>query len=259
MSLLWIGLLVVVLIYIVYRLLSYYFSPKTGSRIGKEQINLSKVTQIISSEELKNGWTSTSGSTLIFYILPSIKDRTAISGNEYASVVQIGSKQKFKLLVAADAGRNDSMAPAILEVYVKGSSVPDLIEIQNFPLQKWTAVAIVKQGRKFNIYINGKLSVSHMCTAMPEFDDTQPLRTGDPRLEGTIALMSLDPYPLQVETIQSLVDDTVDTSGMPYISSGSSFPVPTIADLTGMVTCIGDNCTIPMQASPMEQWTSPYA
>ena len=255
MNPLWIALLCIVAIYIVYRLITYYFSfnKPGGGRIGAEEIDLSKETQVIASEELKNAWTSTSGSTLIFYIMPTINDRTSVSGNEYANVVQISKTQNFQVFVAPDASRGDETAPAQLEVYLKGSDDPEIIEIPNVPLQRWTSVAIVKEGRKFAIYINGTLSVSHTCTAMPDFDSTQPLRTGDSRLGGKLALMSLYQYPLRLEEIQSLVTST------PHISSGSSFPIPKLSDFTDMIGCPGGNCTTPKQTGPMEVWSSPYA
>ena len=262
MNPIWVMLGIFVVTYIIYRVVSYYLLPKnvtTASRIGAEEISLSQVSQSISSEQLKNAWTSTSGSSLIFYIFPEIHDRTSVSGNEYANVVQIGTKQNFKLLVAPDAGRGDSMSPALLEVYVKGSSIPELIEIPNVPLQRWTSVCIVKDGRKFNIYINGILTISHMCTAMPDFDETQPMRIGDPRLGGRIALMSLLSYPMPANEVRSLVAKSVDTAGKPYLSSGISLPIPNLNDMLNVFGCPGGNCMTPKQSGPLEEWSSPYA
>ena len=230
-------------------------------RIGSETINLSTESQVISSEELKTAWTTKNGSTLIFYINPIIKDRTSVSGSEYASVVQIGSKVKFNILVAPDAGRGYASSPAQLTVSVQGSTIPDTIDIPNFPLQKWTAVAIVKQGRKFNIYLNAKLKVSHMCTAMPDFDSTQPLKVGDSRLAGEIALMSIADYPMQSAEVQSTVQATVDTDGKPYLSSGifSFIPIPSI-NLSFNPFCPGGNCdSTASQISPLQQWSSQYS
>jgi len=230
-------------------------------RIGSETIDLSTEMQVISSEELKKAWTQSNGSTLIFYINPIIKDRTAVSGSEYASVIQIGSKQKFNILVAPDAGRGYISSPAQLIVSVEGSTTPNTIDIPNFPLQKWTAVAIVKQGRKFNIYLNGKLKVSHMCTAMPDFDSTQPLKVGDRRLEGQIALMSIAPYPMQSAEVKSIVQATVGTDGKPYLSSGvfSFIPIPSI-NLSFNPFCPGGNCnSTASQISPLQQWSSQYS
>ena len=207
------------------------------------------------------GWSSTPGSTLLFYINPTITDRTSVSGNEYANAIQIGSKQNLKILVAADAGRGYANSPAILEVFVKNNTVPEIIEIPNIALQRWTAVAIVKSGRKFNIYINGKLSVSHVCTAMPDFDETQPLRTGDVRLGGNIALMSLAPYPMSSDDIRSIVSNSMGTDGKPYLSSGflAFVPIPTFT--MGINWCPGGNCDsnkVNGNPGPLNQWTSPY-
>lgn len=262
MNPLWIIFIIILITYLITQAVLYAFFPKVSKgpgRIGAEQINLSKVTQVIASEELNTAWTTTNGSTLMFFIFPEIKDRTSVSGNEYGNVVQIGTKQKFKILVAPDAGRGYSLAPAVLEVFVKGSSAPEIIDIPHVPLQRWTSVVIVKIGRKFNIYINGILRASHMCTAMPDFDATQPLRTGDLRLGGKIALMSLLSYPMQTNDVRSYVANSVDTTGKPYLSSGISFPVPDINAVLSRISCPGGNCVTPKQSGPMEEWSSPYA
>ena len=95
MNRVWFLIGIVIIVYFTYRIIYYFFLPKPPQRIGPEQVDLSRLKQIISSEDLKTGWTSTQGSTLLFYIYPLINDRTTVSGNEYASVVQIGTKQNF--------------------------------------------------------------------------------------------------------------------------------------------------------------------
>jgi len=246
--------------YLIYLLTVYLLSPKPFNRIGDDTISLSKVTQVITSEELKNNWTANSGSTLLFYINPIILERTGISGNEYASVVQIGSTQNFKILVAPDAGRGLTLAPALLEIYVKGYTNPELVEITNFPLQRWTAVVIVKKGRRFNIYLNGVLSVSHVCTAMPDFDETQPLRVGNPRVGGEISLMSIAPQSLETYEVRDLIRGSIDASGKPYMPiTVSSIFAPIMPSNPFGSLCPGGNCAIPKRVSPLEEWFSPYA
>ena len=250
-------------VYIIVYMIQYAFSPSVPFRIGNETLDLSKETQVISSEELKKVWTATAGSSLFFYINPSINDRTSVSGNEYANAVQIGSKQTLQILTAADAGRGYASAPARLQVYLKDTSNPEFIDIQNLPLQKWSAVTIVKNGRRFNIYINNKLAVSHICDKMPDFDQTQPLRVGDTRLGGTIALMSISNYAVSIDSVDSLVSSTSSTDRTPYLSSGfaSFIPVPSF-NLSSFNMCPGGNCEstkISGNPGPLKQWTSPYA
>ena len=260
-----VGSIIVIFIisYLIYLLISYILLPKQFQRIGDDEYSLANVKQVITSEELKNAWASNSGSTLVFYINPSINDRTGVSGNEYANVVQIGSKQTFKILVAPDAGRGITMAPALLEIYVRGESKPEIVEINNFPLQRWTAVVIVKRGRRFNIYLNGILSVSHTCTAMPDFDETQPLKVGDTRMGGVISLMSISPSPLETNEVRELISDSIDTSGKPYMPitfwSIFSFIIPSMPSLPSGFWCPGGNCSPTKRVSPLEQWYSPYA
>jgi hypothetical protein len=256
-----IGVLLILFVsYCIYLFLAYLLSPKPFDRIGPDTLPLSKVTQVITSEELRNNWITNSGSTIVFYINPVIKERTAISGSEYASVVQIGSKQAFKILVAPDAGRGLTLAPAIFEIYVKGYTNPELVEITNFPLQRWTAVVIVKKGRRFNIYLNGKLSVSHTCTAMPDFDETQALRVGNPRLSGNISLMSIASHSLETNEVRDLIHGSVDASGKPYMPlTFLSFLWPILPSLPASWWCPGGNCTIPKRTGPLEEWISPYA
>jgi hypothetical protein len=255
-------LLIFIASYLIYLLLAYLLLPKPFNRIGSEaEISLSKPIQVITSEELKGPWTSNSGSSLIFYINPTLIDRTAQNGNEYAKVVQIGTKQTFQLLVAPDAGRGLNMAPARLEIFVNGYANPEYAEIPNFPLQQWTAVVIVKSGRRFNIYLNGTLAVSHMCTAMPDFDETQPLRVGDSRLGGTISLLSLAPYAMKTNEVRDLIRNSVDTSGKPYMPfTVMTLFRPVMPSLPNIgLWCPGGNCRTPKKAGPLEQWSSPYA
>jgi hypothetical protein len=246
--------------YLIYICFSIYLTPTQYIQVGSSEIPLNKVSQAAPSEILNSVWSSKAGSTLIFYINPIINDRTAQSGNEYATIVNIGAKQKLKILVAPDAGRGLTLAPAVFEIYTKNNNTPEVMEIPDFPMQRWTAVVIVKKGRRFNIYMNGKLAVSHTCTAMPDFDETTGLSVGDQRLGGTISLISLAPIALETNDIRDLISETVDTSGKPYmpmnISSLFSFSTPS---LPSDFWCPGGNCNTPKLAGPLEEWMSPYA
>jgi len=259
-----IGILAIIGIsYVIYLLMAYLMLPNRIMQIGPDSLSLSTKTQVITNQQLRVSWTSTSGSTLQFYINPSINDKSGVSGNEYASVVEISSRQLFQILVSPDAGRGLSMAPAQLKVFTMGrnnavNSTPEIIEIPSFPLQRWTCVAIVKQGRKFIIYLNGKAVVSHMCKAMPHFDVT-PLNIGDPRLGGTISQMSLAPYALSPTEIRNSYRSNVDTSGKPIqqITLVGIFG-PYMPIIPSGWWCPDGNCSPSQDISPLEKWSSPY-
>jgi len=264
MRIYWFLAAIVILTYCVYTGVSMYTLPSPPNRLGAEKISLSTIRQVGTNVDLINNWNTQSGSTLFFYISPSINDRTSVSGNEYATAVNIGNSQILKILIAPDAGRSQMMAPAVLEVNINGQDNPDVIDINMIQLQSWNCVAIVKQGRLFNIYVNGILSVSHTCTAMPTYDSTQPLRVGDRRLGGTVALISLAPYAMQVNDVQNMMKDTNDTDNKPYLSTDlpslPEFSLDSINKLFSTIMCPGGNCSSSNKMPPpMYQWTSNYA
>jgi hypothetical protein len=258
MRLYWLLAAILLITYGVYYSMRYIVSGRPLTSVGSETMDLSNVTMVANSEQLTTSWTNTEGSTLIVYLFPEIKDRTAVVGNEYADVVKIGSKQTLKILIAPDAGRSSMLAPAVLEIHTTDGSGPETVDINNLKLQRWNCIVIVKQGRKFNIYINGVISASHTCTAMPDFD-SRPLRIGNARLGGKAALVSIAPYPMQLEEIRTLVKDTMQNDGTPFLSSD----LPSLPEFSIEIPnfiCPGGNCSSSNKVqSPMDQWSSSYA
>jgi len=264
MRLYWFLAAIVILTYCVYIGVGMYTLPTPPNKLGSEKISLSKLSQVGTNLDLTNNWINSPASTLFFYISPTIRDRTSVSGNEYATAVNIGNSQVLKILVAPDAGRSQMMAPAVLEVNVNGQSYPDVIDIDMIQLQSWNCIAIVKQGRLFNIYVNGVLSVTHTCTAMPLYDSTQPLRVGNPRLGGTVALISLAPYAMQVNDVQYMMRETSDMENKPFLSTDlpslPGFSLNSFSGLYSMFMCPGGNCNSSKKMPPpMYQWTSNYS
>jgi hypothetical protein len=279
MNPIWIALISIVVIYLAYKIILYCISLTKPSnsltRVGPEKTALSVAsTLVIPGDQFSTAWNGTSGSTLFFFVYPLLRDRTSQSSSEYATVFTVGSMLSLKLLVAPDAGRGYSLAPAQLNINVacnptsiptsctattRTDGVTETIDLPEIPLQRWTAIAIVRDGSKFNIYLNGKLSTSHMCTAAPMYITSLPLTIGDKRLGGDIALMSIASYALQTNEIRTAVANSVDTSGAPYLSSGISLPLPSLSDIENIVTCPFGNCQAVNLPNPLQQWSSPYA
>ena len=113
-----------IVLIIIYLIVKYTFgSPKEADNslvVVKNTISLSSSRQVATGEQVKNFWTDPAGSTILFFINPTINDRTSISGNEYATAIDIGSKCKLNILTSSDAGRGDEYVPAELKINIKG-------------------------------------------------------------------------------------------------------------------------------------------
>lgn len=267
MSPLWIVVGIIIACYVIYRIVCYYQNKSldaTPNRVGPEKIDLSSVVSAIPSAEFQKAWNNTNGATLQFFIYPTISDRTSrTGGNEYATIFTAGTGEaaplSLKILVTPDAGRGYSLAPAQL-IVSEVNGTPEKIDLPEIPLQRWTSIIIVREGRKFNIYFNGTLTTSHMCTATPSDTGSNDLSVGDTKLTGTIALMTIASHPLDANDVRSYVKTAADTTGAPYLSSGMSLPVPTLSDIEKIFTCPFGNCSSAVsKAGPLQQWSSPYA
>lgn len=264
MSTVYIVLGALLLIIAVYFIIRFAFTSNTvasGTSVitAKQQsIPLSKEVQVFTSEELKTNWSTPSSSTITFYIIPQIKDRTSRIGNEYATALNLDNKLKLSILITPDAGRSLDFAPSRLEVAVRGVTERESIDIYDLKMHKWTAVAIVKEGRRFKIYLDGKMVAAHtLVKGMPDYDGTQNLKVGDSRLGGNIALLSIYSSALNSSDLLSKMRSETDNDGKPYAMSGDiSSGLLSIIPGFG---CPGGLCTEPKKPNPFEQWTSPYA
>lgn len=244
----------------VYFALSALFAVKAPSLVGSEEYPLQTNQMVMNSELLRRTWQGTentaSGATVLFFIWPTLKDRTTRTGNEYATAINIADSVKFKILTSASATRTSS-APAILEVMATGQAAPVELEIPDIPLQRWSAIAIVKQGRRFKVYVNNKLTAATMLDTMPQYNTSGSLMVGDSRLAGKIALLSLVDYPMSTEGVSDFVRGYSDSTFKPHLSSSSGLAIPSLKGF--QISCPGGICggTAPL-ANPLDKWTSPY-
>jgi hypothetical protein len=251
----------IITIYIIYCIIQYTLLPKPAARIGLDTNDISTVIpNFADSNTLSQYWKANPGATILFYVNLQIKDRTAHSGNESANLVTIGNGNtaiKLNILISPDAGRYHEFSPASLSV-LTDESTRETIDLPNIPLQTWVGIAIVQTGRKFNYYVNGKLVVSYLCDAVPTVP-SGGINTGDKRLGGTLALMSLSSRAMTTDEIRSMYYSTVDATGTPYLSSGmlSFMPLPSLTAIINPF-CPGGNCGSSASVGPYAHWNSSY-
>ena len=269
MRIYWLLAAIILLTYSVYYATRYLTLPSPPKLLGPELISLSESKQIGTNEDLTKLWANMSGASLCFYINPQVQDRTANFkvSDSYATAVNIGGNQNLKILLAPDAGRDSMSAPVVFEIYTYNPELPEILEVPGIYLQRWSCLVIVKEGRKFNIYVNGKLAASHTCLFMPYYDITETIRVGDPgttvssgRLGGNIALVSLVPYAMKTDDVRNYISDTMSTNGTPYLSSDlPELPGLSLASLKDLFMCPGGNCDSMKKMSPIDLWNSEYA
>jgi len=211
----------------------------------------------------------------------------------YNSVFSISGIVGLEVLNAPDASRQGkAMAQLIIKTEGQpvqtGSSASqkyiETIALPPIPLQKWTMIAVAREGRRFDIYYNDTLVLSQKAMYMPisniSNSNFSGITSGSTGLVGQIALANVYNYRLSSTDIAAKFTEFADTRGRPYINSTAN-PV-NISDSAGMnpgylsgmtlssfLPAIGSinlcppgGCLTPpaiKPASPLYDWTSSYA
>jgi hypothetical protein len=191
----------------------------------------------------------------------------------YVNVMNISNVIRVEILTAPDASRQRASA-AQLVVRTMGMSFPlvngqesktspkvqttyeETIPLPEIPLQKWTFVTVAREGRRFDVYYNGKLVASKRTQYLV---DTRsgfgPIIAGDPSLTGKIALVESFPQKLSEHEVMEKYKANSDTTGKPNLPD-------TFNVMDYLPNCKGGDCVkLPAlrPASPLLDWQVQYA
>jgi hypothetical protein len=134
----------------------------------------------------------------------------------------------------------------------------ETIPLPDIPLQKWTYVTIAREGRRFDVYYNGKIVLSKRTQNVIDLrSGFGPITAGHPFLmTGKIALVEVLSEKLNQSDVEASYRAKADTLGQPSIATSSQ-------DLLNFLpTCKDGGCITGPKVrptSPLLDWTSKYA
>jgi hypothetical protein len=164
--------------------------------------------------------------TFSAYIYPGVSNRTKFM-NSGSNNTGVSDKGVFPFLMWPDVFTFTTKAgehKSILYVFAgQKSGKPNIIPIYcpMLPEQKWTFVAIVIDGRRFNVLYNGKIVASKLINEMPRLSKNGNLTSGYEGLTGEISDIKYINRAMSAEELMIEYTSTSDTRGRPYIDGGS--------------------------------------
>ena len=207
----------------------------------------------------------------------------------YHTLLNIAGIVSLEVLTVPDASRQ-GRATAQLVVKTEGPPTTtggssasqkylETIALPEISLQKWTMVVIAREGRRFDVYYDGKIVASYTTMYMPVNTTVQSnfagLVSGSSGFGGTIGLLNVYDYRLTTKDVSGLYSSSVDTRGRPYIPgikgdmwgfSPRSTPGTVSTSLNDYIPniniCPSGGCfsaPVIRPASPLYDWVSPYA
>jgi hypothetical protein len=161
-----------------------------------------------------------------------------------SKLVSIGDR--LELWASGYTSQNDKPnVPVLLKVRTAKDSTKHYMEsvaLPAIPLQRWTIVTIVKEGRRFDVYYGQKQVTSKLLQYIPVTSDYgQPWFAGNPKWKGQIGFFNGYSSTWSSDQVADDVRTLVDTKGVPLYLSQNSFSIP---DTEGplLPDCLLGNC-----------------
>jgi hypothetical protein len=232
-----------------------------------KMVSLSKATYPLTSNQAYKLLFSGSGSTLAGLFHVTIGDRTnQLSGpktNAFTTLFGVYGSMEFQI-APANISTMDSTARLLIATQ---SSKTEIVPLPALPAQKWVFIAILRDGRRYDVLYNNKIVASHRLDSLPNTAIQNQLQVGSNPASLTapsrflghaIHLFALDRRMSSLE-VAKLRSNYVDTTGAP--PDPLPFPVPIQFPSLRTVCIPGVPCN-PVDKPPpnaLEAWSSPYA
>ena len=134
--------------------------------------------------------------------------------------------------------------------------LPDSFVLPGVPLQRWTQIAMVFEGRSVDLFVNGALIQSRMLSNVPP-SASASLTLIPGNLIGSLAFVQVWPNRQSISTLAANYTATSDSQGRPLIPSG------VFASLKNLqwpnLFCPSGTCCNTAKAPLSQKWSFPYA
>jgi len=176
------------------------------------------------------------------------------SGGYLSKLLSIGPS--LELWASGYTSQNDKpYVPALLKIRTlkdNTQAYSESISLPAIPLQKWTVVTIVKEGRRFDVYYGAIMVTSKLCDYVPAVPgSSDQLIVGNPNWRGTIGLFVATKKPQTTEDVLTDVKNLVNTAGEPFVLNEMNFDFN-----VNVPDCIFGNCNKLPEIKPVNQFAS---
>jgi hypothetical protein len=219
---------ILILIVTFYVVVYVIYEKKGTNDMLPKMTPLNKKTKVVDPDEARDKLIGSAGSTVLGFFKLQNGDRTAKYANQYTSLMEI--PENWYLEIAPSPIENKPTS-ARLRIRVKDNQAikTEVIDLPSIPRQKWVMIAVLRDGRRFDVMYDNKTVMSHRLKNYPVII-SNPLNVGNAGLDGSaihVVINNRRMNPLEVERERT---SYVDTNNVVFEDNTlyMSFPLPTI-------------------------------
>jgi hypothetical protein len=252
-------LVVLVISFITYFILSNA-RPTILNGLNPQTGLMDKPVKVGSYDDARNNFLVPAGATLSVYVFCAVNNKTQSIGTapwNDIPILQMGNTLEIKII----SGGISMPSKTQLVVLTQGPTAQkEIIELPEFPQQKWVQLVIVREGRRYTVYYNGKVVGSKRTQYFPVINSSQ-LTIGNPALRGEFSFPKIAPVPMRIEEIQEDLAATSNTRHVPIVTA--SYTPPSLFNIGIKFGCPNGifcfSTSSPPTSDPLKSWRTPYA
>jgi hypothetical protein len=230
--------------------------PSFTTSLAPKQGRMNISTKLGGPGDARDKFLVPPGATLMVYLFCAVNSKTPQIGatQDPITILQIGSTLQLQIL----PGGVSTKPKTRLNILTQGpNSSYETIELADFPEQKWVHLSIVREGRRYTVYYNGKVVASQRTQYFPVINSSQ-FKIGDPRLQGQYVRPRLAPTPYHSDEIQQDMLSSSDTRHEPYkYNDVTAFFQYMFSGCPKGLFCFSTPQT--PSTNPLKMWQTPYA
>lgn len=249
---------VLVLIVTVIYIIAYVIYPSTGNEEKlKVMTPLSTKTIILESDSTQQMILGSSGSAVMAFVKLNGGDRTTKYENQYTPLIYVDNNW-FLEMAPAPAGKSESSARLRVRTNHANTIVEEKIDLPPIPKQKWVFLAILREGRRFDVIYDNKIVASQRLENYPVVISS-PLTAGNKGIDGSIIHAVVNGKRISPSEADKVRLSHVDTNGT--VIEGNPFNI-SLPNLSLLVQCPPGLPCNPVTKPPsnhLREWSTPYA
>jgi hypothetical protein len=243
-----------------YGLFNTFYSPKPKlTLMNDDVISLSKQTYIMTADLAKENFLMGQGATFCGFFKVDAMDRTprynSTNGYDwgYSQIIAMPNVWSLQIIPpTSSASGVPACRLSIKTVQKSGISSFENLNLPNLPMQKWVHIAILREGRRFDVMFDNIIVGSLTCIGYPNIQ-TSPIVSGfaSSGVRGSLAYPQVAPRRFTIPEVIDARKALSDTNGAP---ATGRMVFPKFGCPDGLF-CINLN----KPSTGLHGWLSPYS
>ena len=237
---------IIILLLVVY-IVNYMIYPSSGNNdILPTMTPLNTKKEIASADVVKKILLGSSSSTVMGFFKLENGNRTLNYQNQYIPLLQVENNWRLEVMPSSMGDQNPATR---LQVRTQRGTVKqtEIIDLPPIPRQKWVFIAILRDGRRFDVIYDRQIVASHRMNDYPVVISS-PLSIGYDKLDGSAIHVILNGARLSPEYVERLRSTYVDTNNVILEDNPINLTLPNVSLLAQCPS--GFPCDTITQAPP---------